>query len=251
MAPSTPDAVTPALSMKLLVDTKAGRVLYAEASKDVVDFLFSLLTLPVGTVVKILSKDAMVGSVGNLYGSVEELDETYVRSDYAKDALLAPAGGCSGGKLLRLPEPEQPAPTQFYRCNYNSYTECITMMSEVYNTPCQHRSCSGKMTTEMKIVTSSSTGRSGRGAAAVASAVARTGFVQSVVTYTVMDDLKVAPMSTISGITLLNTFGITDIGSLSEKIVQLGYTEGLEILRVSLQSKTVLTDVFLGKKRKA
>jgi hypothetical protein len=40
-----------------------------------------------------------------------------------------------------------------------------------------------------------------------------------------MDDLKVAPMSTISGITLLNTFGITDIGSLSEKIVQLGYTE--------------------------
>lgn len=27
--------------------------------------------------------------------------------------------------------------------------------------------------------------------------------------------------------------------------------QGLEILRVSLQSKTVLTDVFLGKKRKA
>ncbi|KAM0860678.1 hypothetical protein ACQ4PT_046359 [Festuca glaucescens] len=40
-----------------------------------------------------------------------------------------------------------------------------------------------------------------------------------------MDDLKVAPMSTISGITLLNTFGITDIGSLQEKTVQLGYPE--------------------------
>jgi hypothetical protein len=51
------------------VDTKAARVLYAEASKDVVDFLFSLLTLPVGTVVKILGNDAMVGSIGNLYGS--------------------------------------------------------------------------------------------------------------------------------------------------------------------------------------
>jgi hypothetical protein len=49
--------------------------------------------------------------------------------------------------------------------------------------------------------------------------------VQGVVTYTVMDDLKVAPMSTISGITLLNTFGITDIGSLQEKTVQLGYGE--------------------------
>jgi hypothetical protein len=100
------------------------------------------------------------------------------------------------------------------------------------------------------------------------------------VTYTVMDDLKVAPMSTISGITLLNTFGITDIGLLEEKTVQLGYAEvmyftpehsvcplilsltdkkiihvdhvslqGLEILRASLQSKTVLSDVFLGNKK--
>ncbi|CAM0879540.1 unnamed protein product [Alopecurus aequalis] len=32
----------PALSMKLLIDTRAQRVLFAEANKDVVDFLFSL-----------------------------------------------------------------------------------------------------------------------------------------------------------------------------------------------------------------
>ncbi|OEL12733.1 hypothetical protein BAE44_0026248, partial [Dichanthelium oligosanthes] len=165
MAPPSPSARSCTLSMKLLVDGKAGRVLYAEAGKDVVDFLFSLLTLPVGTVVKILSKDSMVGSVGNLYGSVEKLDETYVLSAYAKDALLAPAGGYDGGKLLQLPEPEK------------------------------------------------------------ASAIAGKGFVQGVVTYSVMDDLKVAPMSTISGITLLNTFGITDISVLQEKTVQLGYAE--------------------------
>jgi hypothetical protein len=35
-----------ALSMNLLVDRKAQRVLFAEASKDVVDFLFSLLACP-------------------------------------------------------------------------------------------------------------------------------------------------------------------------------------------------------------
>ncbi|TVU21785.1 hypothetical protein EJB05_31447, partial [Eragrostis curvula] len=68
MAPTSSNASTK-LSMKLLVDTKAGRVLYAEAGKDVVDFLFSLLTMPVGAVVRILSKDAMVGSIGNLYGT--------------------------------------------------------------------------------------------------------------------------------------------------------------------------------------
>jgi hypothetical protein len=59
--------------------------------------------------------------------------------------------------------------------------------------------------------------------AEASSAGGRDGFVQGVVTYTVMDDLKVPPMSTISGITLLNTLGITDIGILEEETVQLGY----------------------------
>ncbi|CAO2208952.1 unnamed protein product [Urochloa humidicola] len=254
MAPTSSEASASTFSMKLLVDTKAGRVLYAEAGKDVVDFLFSLLTLPVGTVVKILTKDSMVDSVGNLYGSVEKLDETYVRSDDAKDALLAPAGGYSGGKLLQLPEPD-PAPTEFYRCSNGSYTECQSLLSKVFGDRCTRKNCNGKMTTVMKLGDSSGGGggipAGGGSVAAAASTIAGTGFVQGIVTYTVMDDLKVAPMSTISGITLLNTFGVTDIGTLQEKTVQLGYDEGLEILRVALQSKTVLTDVFLGKKRKA
>ncbi|KAG0536506.1 hypothetical protein BDA96_03G069500 [Sorghum bicolor] len=237
-------ARTTTLSMKLLVDTKAARVLYAEASKDVVDFLFSLLTLPVGTVVKILGNDAMVGSIGNLYGSVEKLDETYVRSADAKGALLAPAGGYDGGKLLQLPEAAQP--TEFYRCTTRSYNECATNLSKVSGTRCLSNSCSGTMSLKMIIVDSS---RAPVGEAAVAAAAqssghaAGKGFVQGVVTYTVMDDLKVAPMSTISGITLLN------IGMLQEKTVKLGYEEGLKILKASLQSKTVFTDVFLVKKK--
>ena len=226
MAPTTSDASASPLTMKLLVDTKVGRVLYAEAGKDVVDFLFSLLTLPVGTVVKILSQDAMVGSIGNLYRSVETLDETYVRSGDARAALLEPAGGYDGGKLLQLPEAVESS-TEFYRCCYNNYTECWTHMSKVSGTRCKHSSCSGKMTTKMIVVAVDSSRASGGEAAAAAaqSGHAGKGFVQGVVTYTVMDDLKVAPMSTISGITLLNTFGITDIGTLQEKTVQLGYDE--------------------------
>jgi hypothetical protein len=214
--------------MKRLIDTKSERVLYAEAGKDVVDFLFSLLTLPVGTVVKILSQDFMVGSIGNLYGSVEELDDTFVRSADTKDALLAPAGGYDGGKLLRLPEPEEQPCTEFYRCCYNSYTECQTYMSKVSGTRCQHGSCGGTMTRKMILVAvDSSQASSGAATAAAQSGHggAGKGFVQGVVTYTVMDDLKVAPMSTISGITMLNTFGVTDIGSLQEKTVRLGYGE--------------------------
>jgi hypothetical protein len=221
MASTSPEASSPKLTLKLLVDTKEQRVLYAEARKEVVDFLFSLLTLPVGTIVKILTKDSMAGSIGNLYDSVEDLDETYVRSGNSKGTLLAPAGGYAGGKLLQLPEPDEPGPQEFYRCSYTSYTQCQTNLSKVSGTRCL--GCNHLMTTVMKLVDSSS--GSGGVAAAATSTLAATGFVQGIVTYTVMDDLKVAPMSTISGITLLNTFGITDIGLLEEKTVQLGYGE--------------------------
>uniref|UniRef100_A0A0D9UWV7 Uncharacterized protein n=1 Tax=Leersia perrieri TaxID=77586 RepID=A0A0D9UWV7_9ORYZ len=84
------------------------------------------------------------------------------------------------------------------------------------------------------------------GAAGVSSS--SNGFVQGVVTYTVMDDMTVFPMSSISSITMLNTFAVRDLGVLREKTVQLGHTEGLAILRASLQSKTVLSDVFLARR---
>ncbi|KAF3339850.1 hypothetical protein FCM35_KLT15621 [Carex littledalei] len=51
------------------------------------------------------------------------------------------------------------------------------------------------------------------------------GFVKGVVTYTVMDDLSVMPMSTISSVTLLNQFGIKDLSTLQEETVSLGLPE--------------------------
>ncbi|KAE8792582.1 hypothetical protein D1007_32884 [Hordeum vulgare] len=250
---------TTALSMKLLIDTKARRVLFAEASKDVVDFLFSLLALPVGTAVKLLGKDAMVGCVGSLYGSVERLDGTYVQPGASKDVLLHPSvlSPAASGKssLLGLPAPPSPQAKTFYRCSmqcncYNgrsvfgtpggSSNSCRTYMTGSYGTHCP--SCNNQMTTPFTVVPSAGSG--GQVAQAAAGESGK-GFVQGIVTYTVMDDLTVTPMSSISSITLLNTLAVRDLAALQEKTVQLGYDQGLEILKASLQSKTVLTDVFL------
>ncbi|KAF7811363.1 DUF674 domain-containing protein [Senna tora] len=63
--------------MKLLIDTKTQRVLFAEASKDFINFLFNLLQLPIGTVTRLLTKNGMVGCLGKLYESIENLNETY------------------------------------------------------------------------------------------------------------------------------------------------------------------------------
>ncbi|KAI8539931.1 hypothetical protein RHMOL_Rhmol09G0221100 [Rhododendron molle] len=51
------------------------------------------------------------------------------------------------------------------------------------------------------------------------------GFVKGVVTYMVMDNLVVTPMSTISGITLLNKFNVKEVGALEKRVVDMGMPE--------------------------
>lgn len=48
------------------------------------------------------------------------------------------------------------------------------------------------------------------------------GYVKGVITYMIMDDLVVRPMSVISCITLLNKFNIKEIGGLEEKTIDVG-----------------------------
>lgn len=51
------------------------------------------------------------------------------------------------------------------------------------------------------------------------------GYVKDVVTYMVMDNLVVKPMSTISSITLINSFGVKDLSQLEEKTLPFGKDE--------------------------
>jgi len=91
-------------------------------------------------------------------------------------------------------------------------------MTDVSGTVCPN--CSNRMQAATNFVSPSS----GQQAQNASTGGAK-GFVQGVVTYTVLDDLTVTPMSTISGITLLNTFAVKDLGDLHETTVQLGYNE--------------------------
>ncbi|KAI8539907.1 hypothetical protein RHMOL_Rhmol09G0219300 [Rhododendron molle] len=193
MASSSSKEVT----LKLLVDTKNNKVLFAEAGKDFVDFLFTLLSLPVGTVVRLLTAKSMVGCLGNLYDSIESLSDTYMQPNQSKEVLLKPkAAACSTEASLFLTDDDSAAKKVYMCGNY-------------------HR---------------------------------QGGYVKGVVTYMVMDDLVVTPMSTISGIAMLSKCNVTNVGALEEKVVSFGMDEGLKLLKASLQLKTVLTSIFLDKK---
>ncbi|WMV35528.1 hypothetical protein MTR67_028913 [Solanum verrucosum] len=82
-----PGTVESSVTMKLLIVTKKKRVMFAEAGKECVDFLFHILALPIGSVVRLLSTKEMVGCLGNLYESLENL---YIQPNQDKDILLKP-----------------------------------------------------------------------------------------------------------------------------------------------------------------
>ncbi|KAH6827586.1 hypothetical protein C2S53_019893 [Perilla frutescens var. hirtella] len=102
------------VSMKLLIDTKGKRVLFAEAGKDCVDFLFHILSLPVATIIRLLQVQGMEGSLPNLYRSLEDLNVTYIQPNQSKDTLLKPATS-SSVPLLAITN--APIGKNFYRCH--------------------------------------------------------------------------------------------------------------------------------------
>ncbi|KAL5976874.1 hypothetical protein ACLOJK_021209 [Asimina triloba] len=233
------------LRVKLLVDKKSQKVLFAEGVKDFIDFLFSFLVLPLGSITELLTKEAMVGAVGQLYKSMEEMDVTYIHPGQDKATLLQPNIALPVGEPLLLQIANDPAElqeTKYYTCSQvinSCYSRPCTYITEVMNTACP--TCSSRMSLELAYVGTK------KEVAAASSRGGRGGIVAGVVTYMVMDDLVVTPMSTISGITLLNKFNIREVGALEEMFVEVGRNEGMALLEAALQSKTVLTDVFLGK----
>ncbi|XP_004147723.1 uncharacterized protein LOC101207526 [Cucumis sativus] len=226
------------VKLKLLIDSKEKRVLFGEADKNMIDFLFNLLSLPLGTVIRLLKKD-MAGSLANLYGSVEALNDTYLQPNQSKDSLLKPKVSFSASTLL-LPNIESFADQKkLYLCG----NKCGYNVASNPTAVCPN--CRSAMSRECGFVNPPSAN-----AQATQDVGEFGGFVKGVVTYMVMDDLSVKPMSTISSITLLNKFNIKEVGALEEKVVTLDVSQGLKLLKASLQSKTVLTDVFLGRNLK-
>ena len=95
---------------------------------------------------------------------------------------------------------------------------CSYAVTNVYNTACPR--CGYGMNNAVTFV-----GKNENTTGEQSSSVGKGGFVKGVVTYIVMDDLEVCPMSTISAITMMSKFSIKDITSLQEKVVELGIEE--------------------------
>ncbi|CAK9323741.1 unnamed protein product [Citrullus colocynthis] len=196
----------------------------------------------------------MVGCLGNLYQSVETLNQNYLQPDNNTDTLLKPklVSFCSSTTLLPSFSTEPSPLPKYYKCINSNCSYCNCRIDGNFDDPkplCPL--CKEPMTPKFRYAKAPSGSTNTN--ISTTNYEEQGGYVKGVVTYMVMDDLSIKPMSTISTITLLNNFNIKEVGALEERIITLDVNRHFEyvfsvgwLLRASLQSKTVLTDVFLG-----
>ncbi|KAG7998805.1 hypothetical protein I3843_01G273700 [Carya illinoinensis] len=157
------------VNLKLLINKNSKRVLFAEACKDFVDFLFNILTLPFGNVVRLLKGEGMAGSLPSLYSSIENLSNNYIQPDQHKAFLLKPKVAVPGPKVpLLLPGVKAFTyrETQLYCSGCLGYTRATAYVYEEAGS-CERCLAHGKI-----------------------EYLNEEGYVKGTVTYMVMDDLE-------------------------------------------------------------
>ncbi|KAJ6814039.1 uncharacterized protein M6B38_139100 [Iris pallida] len=215
------------ITMKLLVDKERSRVVYAEADKDFVDILFSFLTLPLGTIVKVLNKQSSLGCMDNLYESVEKLDIRYLQTEACKTMLLHPrseaAVRCEDLKI----NIDDKKPRVVYVCKKDDCCSKQTcLFSYAQNAQCIH--CKDKMdrvlTCEVNNIVKL--------------------FVKDGVKYIISSDIHVEPATVMHILSLLQKMNIKDISVLEERYMDISEEEVLALLKRLLVSEMPVTDLY-------
>ncbi|KAF3773273.1 hypothetical protein EJ110_NYTH48347 [Nymphaea thermarum] len=234
--------------LKLLIDRRTKTVVFGEAGKELVDFLFSLLSLPLATIVGLLGTHSVPGSLGKLFDSIEKLDNTYILTKSStpkqvKEELLNPTLPPNIYKvgLKKLPW-NSPLPAGdemlLYSCHgssciyYKCADCCYRQVASVSGTRCP--SCAGKICCKVQFLKSSNKRKFLKSSNSSSPPAIKTidhqrdveGFVQGVVTYTITDELTISPLSTISAVLLR----VHDLATLEERIVTVGRHESMVLL---------------------
>ncbi|KAG8480451.1 hypothetical protein CXB51_025083 [Gossypium anomalum] len=180
----------------------------------------------------------MVGFPANPYESVEKLSDSFILLTTNKGTLLKPKYSSSLPANVPVLLPNIQSSTTQVIMDCMMTVVCITHMIQQLLALLALESMNIPATfvhlPPNKVSTSSPT--------------AKEGYVKGVITYTIMDDLTVTPISTISIIAMLHKFNLEQVEIWKRKWRFHGFCLGLELLKSPLKSKTVLTDLFLIQK---
>ncbi|KAF8378716.1 hypothetical protein HHK36_030065 [Tetracentron sinense] len=219
------------ISLKVLVDKENNRVVFAESDKDFVDVLFSFLTMPIGTIIRLIRSQPFVVEIGcmnNVYESVDKLDVQHLCTLACKTMLLSPRNSaerhCRNLKV-NIDDTELP---QYYICRSDMCCEWThSVMSTYENVQCR---CGEVMERKLSFTP------------AIVLGAKQGVFVNETATFIISDDLHVTPMSTMTSFSLLSKLRIKGRSSVEERTVNI---EVLHLLISLLSSETPLTNLVL------
>ncbi|XP_058094205.1 uncharacterized protein LOC131240152 [Magnolia sinica] len=228
------------VTVKLLVDNERNRIVFAESDKDFIDILFSFLTMPVATIVRLVgkeSKESDLGCMDMLYKSVKDLDIMHLQSETCKNMLTHPTSASEEECKNLAVVIDDTEITRYYRCRtYQCSTHNHRLITTVKNAKCR---CEGPMIEEVPKCSRVATDDAADGV-----------FVKGSHKFMISDDLKISVLSTRACLSLFKKLGISEGIALEERVVYVNDVVVLHLLKQSLLSKTPLSDVFLPERGK-
>ncbi|XP_074570550.1 uncharacterized protein LOC141827210 [Curcuma longa] len=210
-------------TLKVFVNKAKNCVAFVESDLDFVDVLLSFLTLPVGTVVRLLNKQSSLGCFDELYQGVERLDEKYLATAACRSMLTKPVNS-SGVKFQKL------------KINIDEMGELYTCTSKL----CSYRALSYYSSLECHCGHDMDKAISHDLDQDTVNYEGFHGVFVKGGKFLVTDALLVASIEHASSF-----FGCYDWSDLEERSIRIQRAQVLHILKRSLVSDTPLTDVLL------
>ncbi|XP_075098718.1 uncharacterized protein LOC107786871 [Nicotiana tabacum] len=154
------DEDPPVIKLKFMVDKTRNRVILAESDHEFIDTLLSFLTVPLGTVLRLLEKDMVqLGSVSCIYTSVYSLELRFLRTSYFKSMLIMPRDASEVQcKKLKLNVDHSEIAGKFFTCSSHSCDEIKNFHRLFQNARC---SCGSSMRSLISVKKKREDGSSG------------------------------------------------------------------------------------------
>lgn len=248
MASEQPQEDTRTISLKVLVEKQRNKVVLVEATKDFADTLFSFLSLPLGTIIRLLSNNdqqqssvsessSFLGNINNLYQSVQNLNSEDVwNNPVCQQMLLHPRNPCEAlcMKLFLNVDDTEPSNKILVCDNCNRFTTFQNLVCICGKPTNKHPK---NLDSEGQTQGNSTIADSKNGV-----------FVKengSNFTVSLFDDLKIVPSSIMNALHLLNELGYSDLTQLEEITHKFGKQEVIGCVVFSSISQFHYFDVFV------
>ncbi|GER43105.1 hypothetical protein STAS_19943, partial [Striga asiatica] len=217
--------------LKVMIQKSTQKLLFAQAEDDFADFLFSLLTIPLGGALSLLGTNTGVTSLDNLYTSVEKINgDKYLTKDWTKFRKTElPIGYISPNQLLPMTETGISELHFVGASALPGHIDYLSPSTVTYRTSYSLKCPTYKTSNLIHLKSPKGNGN----------------YVKGPTIYMVTDDLTVTPLCLTSSLSILDQLGIP-LSDVEELEINIGLEEALSILKASLASTSALTNGLFG-----